>query len=79
MMELYVAYKDYIWMMELTEELLEKVARDTNGTTEVPVGKNRIDFKAPYPRVPILEAIKVHTGFDVAHTNSNFKHWRHGA
>jgi lysyl-tRNA synthetase class 2 len=69
MMELYVAYKDYMWMMELTEELLEKVARDTNGTTEVLVGENKINFKAPYARVPILEAIKIHTGFDVVGMN----------
>ncbi len=65
-MELYVAYKDYNWMMEMTEELLEKVAIDSNGTSEVQVGDNRINFKAPYARVPILEAIKIHTGFDVA-------------
>ena len=65
-MELYVAYKDYHWMMEMTEELLEKVAMDSNGTTEVLVGENKINFKAPYARVPILEAIKKHTGFDVA-------------
>ena len=71
MMELYVAYKDYMWMMELTEELLEKVARDTNGATEVLVGENKIDFKAPYARVPILEAIKIHTGFDVAGMNED--------
>ncbi len=71
MMELYVAYKDYMWMMELTEELLEKVARDTNGTTEVLVGENIINFKAPYARVPILEAIKIHTGFDVAGMNED--------
>ena len=64
-MELYVAYKDYLWMMEMTESLLEKVALDTNGNTSVAVGENTIDFKAPYPRVPILEAIKIHTGFDV--------------
>ena len=64
-MELYVAYKDYLWMMEMTESLLEKVAYDTNGNTAVAVGKNTIDFKAPYPRIPILEAIKIHTGFDV--------------
>ena len=63
-MELYVAYKDYLWMMEMTESLLEKVAYDTNGNTAVAVGKNTIDFKAPYPRIPILEAIKIHTGFD---------------
>ena len=65
-MELYVAYKDYHWMMNMTEELLEKVAIDSNGTTEVTIGKNTVSFKAPYPRVPILEAIKIHTGFDVA-------------
>ncbi|MCF6223884.1 MAG: lysine--tRNA ligase [Flavobacteriaceae bacterium] len=65
-MELYVAYKDYNWMMEMTEELLEKVAMDSNGTSAVQVGDNIINFKAPYARVPILEAIKIHTGFDVA-------------
>lgn len=65
-MELYVAYKDYNWMMDITEELLEKVALDTNGTSKVKVGEQEIEFKAPYPRVPILEAIKIHTGFDVA-------------
>ncbi|MDP6921425.1 MAG: lysine--tRNA ligase [Lutibacter sp.] len=65
-MELYVAYKDYHWMMEMTESLLEKVALDTNGSTEVPIGEHRVSFKAPYPRVPILEAIKTHTGYDVA-------------
>ena len=64
--ELYVAYKDYNWMMDMTEELLEKVALDSNGTTEVNIGENRVSFKAPYPRVPILEAIKIHTGYDVA-------------
>ena len=68
-MELYVAYKDYNWMMEMTEELLEKVAMDSNGTSEVQVGENKINFKAPYARVPILEAIKIHTGFDVAGMN----------
>ena len=65
-MELYVAYKDYNWMMDMTEELLEKIAIDTNGTSEVQIGDNQVSFKAPYPRVPILEAIKIHTGFDVA-------------
>ncbi|WP_341227831.1 lysine--tRNA ligase [uncultured Arcticibacterium sp.] len=68
-MELYVAYKDYNWMMEMTEELLEKVALDSNGTSTVTVGENQIEFKAPYARVPILEAIKVHTGYDVAGMN----------
>ncbi len=65
-MELYVAYKDYNWMMEMTEELLEKVAIDSNGTTELQIGENTVSFKAPYARVPILEAIKIHTGIDVA-------------
>ena len=64
-MELYVAYKDYFWMMEMTEQLLEKVAQDTHGQTEVTVGEQNIDFRAPYPKVPILEAIKEHTGHDL--------------
>ncbi|MDG1823339.1 MAG: lysine--tRNA ligase [Flavobacteriaceae bacterium] len=68
-MELYVAYKDYHWMMETTETLLEKVAVDTHGSTAVKVGEETIDFKAPYPRVPILEAIKKHTGIDVSGMN----------
>jgi len=68
-MELYVAYKDYKWMMELTEQLLEKVALDSNGTTDLQVGDKKISFKAPFARVPILEAIKIHTGIDVAGMN----------
>ncbi len=70
-MELYVAYKDYHWMMKTTEALLEKVAIDANGTSKVLVGDNEIEFKAPYPRVPILEAIKIHTGVDVAGMDEN--------
>ncbi|WP_276165514.1 lysine--tRNA ligase [Zobellia alginiliquefaciens] len=65
-MELYVAYKDYNWMMDTTEKLLEKIALDANGTSKITVGENEIEFKAPYARVPILEAIKIHTGKDVA-------------
>ncbi|MDN3642499.1 lysine--tRNA ligase [Lutimonas halocynthiae] len=65
-MELYVAYKDYNWMMTMTEELLEKVAIEANGTSQAQVGDNTINFKAPYARVPILSAIKEHTGHDVA-------------
>ncbi|WP_424002373.1 lysine--tRNA ligase [Maribacter sp. IgM3_T14_3] len=65
-MELYVAYKDYNWMMDTTEKLLEKIAMDSNGATKITVGKHEIEFKAPYARVPILEAIKIHTGYDVA-------------
>ena len=70
-MELYVAYKDYFWMMETTEALLEKVLLDTQGVTEVTLGEKRINFKAPYPRVPILEAIKSHTGIDVSEMDEN--------
>ncbi len=65
-MELYVAYKDYNWMMGMTEELLEYVATEAVGNTEVQIGDNTVSFKAPYPRVPILEAIKTHTGIDVS-------------
>jgi lysyl-tRNA synthetase class 2 len=68
-MELYVAYKDYNWMMDTTEQLLEKIAIDATGGTKVTVGENEIEFKAPYARVPILEAIKIHTGFEVAGMN----------
>jgi lysyl-tRNA synthetase class 2 len=70
-MELYVAYKDYFWMMETTEALLEKVAIESQSRTKVTVGEHTIDFKAPYPRVPILEAIKTHTGIDVSEMDEN--------
>ncbi len=70
-MELYVAYKDYHWMMETTEQLLEKIAIDANGTSKITVGENEIEFKAPYNRVPILEAIKIHTGHDVTGKDEN--------
>ncbi|MDC6351294.1 lysine--tRNA ligase [Zeaxanthinibacter sp. PT1] len=70
-MELYVAYKDYLWMMETTEQLLEKVAVDATGGTKITVGNKEIEFKAPYPRVPILEAIRQHTGYDVAGLNES--------
>ena len=65
-MELYVQYKDYNWMMGFTEQLLEKIAIAVNGTTKVQVGENEIDFKAPYRRLPILDAIKEKTGLDLA-------------
>ena len=68
-MELYVAYKDYFWMMETTETLLEQVAKEATGSAMVTVGNHSIDFKAPYPRVPILEAIHTHTGIDVSEMN----------
>ena len=64
-MEIYVAYKDYNWMMEFTEKLVEKICLDVNGTTQVKVGDNIIDFKAPYRRVTMTDAIKEHTGIDI--------------
>lgn len=66
MLEIYVAYKDYNWMMDFTERMLEKVATDLNGTTKVKFGDVELDFKAPYPRVPMYEAIETHTGIDVS-------------
>ena len=64
-MEIYVAYKDYNWMMAFTERMLEKICLDVNGTTDVRVGDNTISFKAPFPRVTMAQAIKEHTGFDI--------------
>ncbi|MBP5375556.1 MAG: lysine--tRNA ligase [Bacteroidaceae bacterium] len=63
-MELYVAYKDYNWMMSFTEQLLEKICVAVNGSTDVKIGDNVVSFKAPYRRLPILDAIKEKTGFD---------------
>ncbi len=65
-LEFYVAYKDYEWMMDTTEQLLEKTAIATNGTATVTMGDKEISFKAPYKRITILDAIKEHTGFDVS-------------
>ena len=64
-MEIYVAYKDYIWMMEFVEKMLEKISTVVNGTTQVTIGENTVDFKAGYRRLPILEAIKEYAGVDV--------------
>ena len=64
-MEIYVSYKDYNWMMEFTERMLEKICLDVNGTTEVKVGDNVISFKAPFPRVTMTQAILDHTGYDI--------------
>ena len=64
-MEIYVAYKDYHWMMKFVENMLEEVATAVNGTTDATIGSNSVSFKAPYARVPILEAIKEHTGLDL--------------
>lgn len=64
--ELYVAYKDYNWMMDLVEEMIEKVAVDLHGTTRVKVGKNTIDFKRPWKRYTMFEAIQFFTGIDIS-------------
>ncbi len=65
-LEFYVAYKDYFWMMETTEQMLERTALATNGSTTTTVNGVTIDFKAPYPRVSIYDAIKEHTGIDIS-------------
>ncbi|MDD6787683.1 MAG: lysine--tRNA ligase [Bacteroidales bacterium] len=65
-MELYVSYKDYNWMMSFTEQLIEKICIAVNGTTEVKIGDNIVNFKAPYRRLPILDAIKEKTGYDLS-------------
>ena len=64
-MEIYVSYKDYKWMMEFTEKMLEKICLDVNGTTEVKMGDNIISFKAPFARKTMTEAIKDFTGIDI--------------
>ena len=65
-LELYVSYKDYNWMMEMTEQLIEKVSTDSTGNTKVRVGNEEIDFKAPYERISIYGAIKKFTGIDIS-------------
>jgi lysyl-tRNA synthetase class 2 len=65
-LEFYVAYKDYFWMMETTEQMLERVAIATNGSTKVLAGDKEIDFKAPYRRVAMYDAIKELTGIDIS-------------
>ena len=64
-MEIYVAYKDYKWMMDFTEEMIEKVALDLHGKTQVTVGDKVIDFKRPFKRISMIDSIKEHTGFDI--------------
>ena len=68
-MEIYVAYKDYHWMMEFTEQMLEKICLDVNGTKEITVGDKTIRFKAPFRRVTMIEAIHEHTGIDITGMN----------
>lgn len=65
-LEFYIAYKDYNWMMNFTEQMLEKIVIDLYGKTEIPVGDKQIDFKAPFKRVTMYEAIKEFTGFDIS-------------
>lgn len=70
-LEFYVAYKDYFWMMETTESLLEKAAFAVNGTSTVKAGEKEIDFKAPYKRISIYDAILENTGSDVSEMDEN--------
>ena len=65
-LELYVAYKDYFWMMELTESLIEKICIEVNGKTKIEYDSKLIEFKAPYERISILDAIKKFTGYDIS-------------
>ena len=68
-MELYVAYKDYNWMMELVEEMVERIALELHGTTEVKVGENMINFQRPWKRFTMYEAIQHFTGIDISEMN----------
>ncbi len=68
-MEIYVAYKDYKWMMDFTEEMIERVALALHGTTKVQVGDKEIDFKRPFKRITMIDSIKEHTGVDIAGMN----------
>ena len=70
-MELYVAYKDYNWMMNLVEEMVEKIALDIHGTTKLTVGENTIDFKRPWKRYTMFEAIEHYTGIDISEMNED--------
>lgn len=70
-MEIYVAYKDYHWMMEFTEEMLEKIAMALHGTTKVKIGEHEIDFKAPYRRLTMIDAIKEQIGVDISGMKEN--------
>lgn len=70
-MELYVAYKDYNWMMDITEELIEKIAMDMHGTTKVQVGEKEIDFKRPFKRITMFDSIKEFTGIDISAMNED--------
>jgi lysyl-tRNA synthetase class 2 len=71
MLEFYVAYKDYFWMMDFTEKLLEKVANELHGTTDITVGDKIISFKPPFKRIGILDAIKEETGIDISNKDES--------
>ena len=64
-MEVYVAYKDYKWMMDCTERMIEAAALAVNGTTKAPFGENEVDFKRPFKRIRMADAIKEYTGYDI--------------
>ena len=70
-LEFYTAYKDYLWMMDTTEQMLEKAAIDVNGTTDAEVDGKIISFKSPYKRVTMYDAIKEHTGFDISNLDED--------
>ncbi len=70
-MEIYVAYKDYNWMMDFTEEMIEKVALDLHGTTKLKVGENEINFKRPFKRISMIDSIKEHTGINISGMNES--------
>ena len=70
-MEIYVAYKDYVWMMEFVEDMLETICMDVLGTKEVQIGENNVSFKKPFKRISMIDAIKEHTGIDIAPMNES--------
>ena len=71
LMEIYVAYKDYVWMMEFVEDMLETICMDVLGTTDVQIGENKVSFKKPFKRISMIDAIAEHTGIDIAPMNES--------
>ena len=70
-MEIYVAYKDYKWMMDFTEEMLETICTDVLGTTDVKIGENKVSFKRPFKRISMIDSIKENTGIDISKMDEN--------
>lgn len=70
-MEIYVAYKDYRWMMDFTEEMLETICTDVLGTTDVKIGENKVSFKRPFKRISMIDSIKENTGIDISKMDEN--------